>query len=66
MTEETKRSEAARKRWAGLTPEQRGSRTANATRAARLNAAKRRIDKAKDQIEADRSLIAELTSEENN
>lgn len=63
MTEETNRSEAARKRWEGLTPEQRRTRTANGSRAARISAAERRIDKARAQIIADQALIAELISE---
>lgn len=64
MTEETNRQVAARRRWEGLTPGQRKARTTAGVRAARISAAKRRIDKAHQQIEDDRALIAELEAED--
>lgn len=64
MTEETNRQAAARRRWEGLTPEQRKARTTAGVRAARINAAKRRIARAEKRIEDDRTLIDQLEAEE--
>lgn len=59
---ENNKSIAAQRRWDSLTPEQRKARTSAGSNAYRINAAKRRIDKALTQIEKDRALITELTS----
>lgn len=63
MSEPTKR-EAAKRRWEKATPEQRSRNTQAGARVYRINAAKRRIEKAYQQIENDRVLIAELEAEE--
>ena len=55
-------SESAKERWSRATPAQRKAQTAKAARTSRINAAKRRIAKAHDQIAKDTALIEELTS----
>lgn len=59
---ESKKSVAAKKRWDALTTEERKARTSAASTTYRVNAAKRRIAKAKEQIAKDVALINELDS----
>lgn len=59
---ESRKSEAAKDRWSGLSATERKKRTSAGNRTYRVNAAKRRIEKALTQIEKDRALIEELTS----
>lgn len=61
-TMESNKSAAAKRRWESMTPEQRKARTSAGSTTYRVNAARRRIAKAHEQIANDMKLIEELTS----
>lgn len=61
-TMESNKSVAAKKRWESMTPAQRKARTNAGSTTYRVNAAKRRIAKAHEQIAKDMKLVEELTS----